>query len=312
MTEPQQVADAHPGRLLAGRERAPTGAWRRATVRQVSHRAPRAVALRLDVPDRIEHLPGQHYVVRLTAPDGYVAQRSYSIASPPSEPLVELFVARLEDGEVSGYLGDVTQVGDELDVRGPIGGWFVWPGDTPAVGIAGGSGVVPLVAMVRHASVLGRSNLLRVAVASRTLLDLPYADVLEVHGALIALTREDSAAGRPRGRLTAADMTSLFGSSSCLPSTNRSPKATSSRCAIRPACSRPCGRHGRQCSPPRGNAGLTTWRCLRTNWPPYPSRYCWYTAVTTGSCLSSRPPCHCWRSFRMCGCTPLAPADTGR
>ena len=99
----------------------------------------------------MDHLPGQHYVVRLTAPDGYVAQRSYSIASPPADPLVELFVERLDDGEVSGFLADVVQPGDELEVRGPIGGWFVWDGDSPAVGVAGGSGVVPLVAMLRHA-----------------------------------------------------------------------------------------------------------------------------------------------------------------
>jgi len=98
---------------------------------------------------RIDHLPGQHYVVRLTADDGCTAQRSYSVASPPSDPLVELFAERLEDGEVSSYLADAVQVRDELDVRGPIGGWFVWRGDVPAAGFAGASGVVPLVAMLR-------------------------------------------------------------------------------------------------------------------------------------------------------------------
>ncbi len=166
--------------------------------------------LRLDVPDRIAHLPGQHYVIRLTAPDGYVAQRSYSVASPPSDPLVELFVERIEDGEVSGYLADVAAVGDELEVRGPIGGWFVWSGETPAVGVAGGSGVVPLVAMVRHAAHLGRSDLLRLAVSARTLAGLPYAGELTAHGALIALSREDTAQGRPRGRLTPADLSGLL------------------------------------------------------------------------------------------------------
>jgi ferredoxin-NADP reductase len=75
--------------------------------------------LRLEVPNRVEHLPGQHYVVRLTAPDGYVAQRSYSVASSPSDPMIELFVQRLADGEVSGYLADVVASGDRLDVRGP-------------------------------------------------------------------------------------------------------------------------------------------------------------------------------------------------
>src|SRR5579875_2708784 len=105
---------------------APTGAWRRARVAAVSHPSPRAVLLRLDVPDRIDHLPGQHYVVRLSSDDGYVAQRSYSVASPPSDPQVALWVERLDDGEVSTFLADVVEVGDELDVRGPIGGWFVW------------------------------------------------------------------------------------------------------------------------------------------------------------------------------------------
>ena len=105
---------------------APTGAWRRATVRSVEHPSPRAVVLRLEVPDRIDHLPGQHYVIRLTADDGYVAQRSYSLASPPSDPLLEFYIERLDDGEVSTFLADVVEVGDELDVRGPIGGWFVW------------------------------------------------------------------------------------------------------------------------------------------------------------------------------------------
>ena len=99
----------------------------------------------------MDHLPGQHYVVRLTAEDGYTAQRSYSVASAPGDPLVELFVERLDDGEVSTYLADVVEPGDELEVRGPIGGWFVWDGETPALLLAGGSGVVPFVSMLRHA-----------------------------------------------------------------------------------------------------------------------------------------------------------------
>ena len=104
----------------------------------------RSVELRLDVHDRIDHLPGQHYVVRLTAEDGYTAQRSYSVASAPGDPLVELFVERLDDGEVSTYLADVVEPGDELEVRGPIGGWFVWDSETPALLVAGGIGRRPL------------------------------------------------------------------------------------------------------------------------------------------------------------------------
>jgi ferredoxin-NADP reductase len=169
---------------------APTGAWRRATVRSVTHPSPRAVVLRLEVPDRIDHLPGQHYVIRLTADDGYVAQRSYSVASPPSDPLLEFYIERLNDGEVSGFLADVVQVGDELDVRGPIGGWFVWDASTPGFGLAGGSGAVPLVAMLRHAIDVQRADLLHLAVSARTWADVPYGDELAAAGAVIALSRE--------------------------------------------------------------------------------------------------------------------------
>lgn len=178
-------------------------------VRSVTHPTPRGVVLRLEVPDRVDHLPGQHYVVRLTADDGYVAQRSYSVASAPSDPLLELFVERLEDGEVSGYLADGVAVGDPLEIRGPIGGWFVWDGTTPAAGVAGGSGVVPLVAMARHAAQLGHPERLRLAVSARTLTDLPYAGELAAAGALVALSRETSPAGRPAGRLTAAELAAL-------------------------------------------------------------------------------------------------------
>jgi len=191
---------------------APFGGWRRATVEEVTHPTPRAVRLRLDVPDRVEHLPGQHYVVRLTAPDGYVAQRSYSVASAPFEPGIELFVERLDDGEVSTYLADVAVPGDQLDVRGPIGGWFVWRADSPLAGVAGGTGVVPFIAMLRQAAHLGRDSLVRLAVSSRTMAELPYADELSAHAVLIALTREDGGAGRPKGRLTADELASLIAS----------------------------------------------------------------------------------------------------
>ena len=165
--------------------------------------------LRLEVPDRVDHLPGQHYVIRLTAEDGYVAQRSYSIASAPSDPLIELYVERLEDGEVSTFLADVVQPDDELAIQGPIGGWFIWRGDAPALGLAGGSGVVPLVAMLRHAQHVGRPDLLRLVVSGRTFAELPYAGELTAAGATIVLTREDSAAGRPQGRIQAADVEQL-------------------------------------------------------------------------------------------------------
>jgi ferredoxin-NADP reductase len=185
---------------------APTGAWRRATVREVTHPTSHGVGLRIEVHDRIPHWAGQHYVVRLTAEDGYTAQRSYSVASEPDDELVELYVERLEDGEVSTYLADIAAVGDELDVRGPIGGWFVWTGDGPAVGVAGGSGIVPLVAMQRLAVSLGRVDLWRLVVSARTAADLPFADELTLDHDMVVLTREATPGGRVAGRLTTADL----------------------------------------------------------------------------------------------------------
>ena len=180
-----------------------------ATVAGLRRPIARSVELRLDVHDRIEHMAGQHYVVRLTADDGYTAQRSYSIASAPGDPLVELFIERLDDGEVSTFLADVVEPGDELEVRGPIGGWFVWDGAGPALLVGGGTGVVPLVAMIRHARHLGRLDLLRVAVSTRTLAELPYADELAAAGALIVTTREARGI-RPAARLTAMDLLPLW------------------------------------------------------------------------------------------------------
>lgn len=176
------------------------------------HPHPRAVVLRLEVPNRIDHLAGQHYVVRLTAEDGYIAQRSYSLSSAPADALIEMYVERLEDGEVSGYLADVVMPGDELEVRGPIGGWFVWDGSSRAVGIGGGTGVAPLLAMLRQARDIGRTDLLRLAVSSRTLGELPYADELVAANAVLALSREESAGGRPAGRLSESELAPLVAS----------------------------------------------------------------------------------------------------
>jgi ferredoxin-NADP reductase len=178
--------------------------WRYAKVVSTSHDTPHSVTLRLDVPDRVRHLPGQHYVIRLTAEDGYRAQRSYSVASAPDDPLLELFVERLDDGEVSTYLADVVVPGDELEIRGPIGGWFAWSGGTPALGVGGGSGVVPMISMLRH-----DSDNFRVAVSVRTTEDLPYAAELTAARALIAVTREDFN-GRAKGRLSARELLPLY------------------------------------------------------------------------------------------------------
>ena len=198
--------------------------WKRATIHAIDLPTPRTLTLTLLVPDKTEHLAGQHYVVRLTAPDGYTAQRSYSVASSPAEPYVELGVELIEDGEVSGYLGEIAVVGDQLEVRGPIGRWFVWGGDRRAVAIGGGSGVVPLVAMLRHAHDIGHPELLHLAVSARRPEDLMFHDELAAAADVVAYTRPgppDSAArSRAIGRLSDQDLTPVSYTHLTLP-TNR-------------------------------------------------------------------------------------------
>ncbi len=125
--------------------------WRAGTVTALRDETPTARTIVLDVPGWPGHRAGQHVDVRLTAPDGYSAQRSYSIASAPAGTRVELTVQRLADGEVSPYLAQTLAAGDPLELRGPVGGWFVWdPASTaPVLLVAGGSGMVPLMAMIR-------------------------------------------------------------------------------------------------------------------------------------------------------------------
>ena len=130
--------------------------WQLGTVVEIRQETANVKSLILDLPDWPSHFAGQHVDVRLTAEDGYQAQRSYSIASPPEDKYLTLTVEHVEDGEVSPYLTDVLQVGDRLELRGPIGGYFVWnAGDTQDDGsrlllVAGGSGIAPLMAMIRH------------------------------------------------------------------------------------------------------------------------------------------------------------------
>jgi ferredoxin-NADP reductase len=130
--------------------RAP-GRWQVATVVSIKPETPRVKSFRFRLPMWMPHLPGQHYDVRLTAPDGYVAQRSYSIASSPlDEGEIELTIDRLEDGEVSPYFHDVVMEGDQAQLRGPFTSYFVWRGESPVLLVGGGSGVVPLMSMLRH------------------------------------------------------------------------------------------------------------------------------------------------------------------
>jgi ferredoxin-NADP reductase len=126
--------------------------WQIGTVAATTWETPQTKRIRFALPDWAGHSAGQHVDVRLTAADGYTAQRSYSIASPPEQPDVELVVERLDDGEVSPYLTDELREGDLVELRGPIGGYFVWPEhtDAPVQLIAGGSGVVPFLAMLAH------------------------------------------------------------------------------------------------------------------------------------------------------------------
>ena len=136
-------------------------AWRFATVADVVTETPRARTLVLDIPGWPGHRAGQHVDVRLTAEDGYQAQRSYSIGSAPEDTRLALTVERLEDGEVSPYLTDELRVGDQLELRGPIGGHFVWDVAIrgPLLLVGGGSGIVPLMAMLRHrAAALGAAD----------------------------------------------------------------------------------------------------------------------------------------------------------
>lgn len=184
-------------------------AWSDGRIIEKDFPTPRTVRLRLHVDDRPRHLPGQHYLVRLRAPDDYTAQRSYSLASDSDDPLLELLIERQPDGEVSEFLADVAEVGDVLELRGPIGRWFVWDTTTPALCLVGGTGVVPAVAMARTARRLGRAGLLRIAAVAREHDDLPYAAELERHGATLAFTRAPSGERSP-GALTVEELRPLL------------------------------------------------------------------------------------------------------
>ena len=155
--------------------------WRLGTVVELVTETPTVSSLVFDVPDWPGHVAGQHVDIRLTAEDGYQAERSYSIASPPDEPQLALTIERLEDGEVSTYLVGVVQAGDKVELRGPIGGYFAWRGDEgrPLMLIAGGSGIVPLMAMIRHRAAASIDVPVRLLYSSRSYEDVIYRDELD-------------------------------------------------------------------------------------------------------------------------------------
>ena len=155
--------------------------WRLAKVAEVRPETPRVVTVALDVPGWDGHLPGQHLDLRLTAEDGYQAERSYSIASAPDGARVELAVERLDDGEVSPYLAGELRQGDQLELRGPVGGYFVWEPSRggPLLLVAGGSGVVPLMAMLRHRAASGSQVPARLLFSSRSLDEVIFREELE-------------------------------------------------------------------------------------------------------------------------------------
>jgi ferredoxin-NADP reductase len=172
--------------------------WQLATVHEVTDETPRVRTLTLGVTDWPGHLAGQHLDVRLTAEDGYQAEREYSIASAPGEP-VAITVERLDDGEVSPYLTQELRAGDEIEIRGPVGGYFAWrPEDGgPLLLIAGGSGIVPLRAMLRNRQQVGSAVPARLIYSARTQTDVIYsAELTEFqHGdetdIVVTLTRQN-------------------------------------------------------------------------------------------------------------------------
>jgi ferredoxin-NADP reductase len=163
--------------------------WQIAQVKAVHQETPTVKTFTLTLPNWVQHRAGQHFDIRLTAPDGYVAQRSYSIASEPERTgEIDLTIERLDDGEVSTYLHDVLVLGDQVELRGPLGGYFVWETTLggPLLLIAGGSGVVPLMAMLRHRKAQHSNIRTRLLYSVRTPEDVIYHDELR------QLSKQDS------------------------------------------------------------------------------------------------------------------------
>jgi ferredoxin-NADP reductase len=209
------------GRLISGPR-----PWLAATITAVTDETATARTLALDVPGWPGHLPGQHADVRLTAEDGYSAQRSYSIASAPTAGGLEFTVQRLDDGEVSPYLAGIAEPGDQFDLRGPIGGWFTWSppeplpepasaagtgagAEKPLMLLAGGSGVVPLMSMIRAHGAAQSKVPVGLIYSVRSPSDVIYASELSERSlssplSLTYLYTRAAHRGVPPGRINAA------------------------------------------------------------------------------------------------------------
>ena len=178
-----------PEEVLTPVEQRAPGRWQVGTVTAVRTETPHVKSFRIELPMWMEHLPGQHYDVRLTAPDGYRAQRSYSVASSPLDRgEIELTVDLLDEGEVSPYFHDVVVEGDQVEVRGPFASYFVWRGEKPVLLVGGGSGVVPLMAILRHRRRTMPELPMRLVYSVRSAEDVIYAD--ELGDAVLTFTRE--------------------------------------------------------------------------------------------------------------------------
>ncbi|MFV0137589.1 ferredoxin reductase [Streptomyces sp. HMX87] len=198
---------AVPGRIAVSEQVA--ARWQTATLTEIRRETPRAATFRFAVPGWAGHLPGQHLMLRLTAADGYVAQRHYSLASAPDDSVhIELTLDHVADGEVSGWFHTVARPGDRVEVRGPLSGFFAWPGDRPALLIGAGSGVVPLMSMVRHHRARGLTVPVRLLVSARSPEELIYAR--EYGAETTPVFTRSAPQGTPVGRLSAAHLAPLL------------------------------------------------------------------------------------------------------
>nr|BFF22461.1 ferredoxin reductase [Glycomyces mayteni] len=190
-----------------------TGLWQRARLVERRTETATAVTLVLAPTEWPGHLAGQHADIRLTADDGYTAVRSYSMSAPARDGLVEFTIQRVHDGEVSMYLCDDLPIGADVELRGPIGGWFVWreTETRPVLLVAGGSGIVPLQAMIRQRRLSGSEARFRLIYSVRTPADVIYADELAaaedgLETAILYTRTAPAGASRPPSRITLADL----------------------------------------------------------------------------------------------------------